>query len=354
MRKEALKFLFLIMVALGAGPAGAAMWQWSLTSANNATSDPSINWSEGMAPSAVNDSARAMMSVLAAWRSDISGVNTTAGTSTAYTLATLEGVNTTPATGQMIAFIANATNGVAPTMTVDTGNTYPIWLNGAPVPAGSMIALTPYRMSFDAADSVWALESGYGNPYSVPLGAFLDSTLPTPPNSNFILPAGQCISTTTYATYWTSLGSPASGSCPGGQFAVVDLRGRVKASLDNLNGTPANRLTSASTGCGTAMTTMGASCLNGLESFTITNTNLPPYTPAGSVGLSIAASVLGTYTGAFQSGSGANGLTNAGSLTVNFSAASASFSGTAAAGHNSTPFAKIDPNIGVYTFLRVI
>jgi hypothetical protein len=41
--------------------------QWSQTAANNATADPTINWQEGQAPSTVNDSARAMMAVLAVW-----------------------------------------------------------------------------------------------------------------------------------------------------------------------------------------------------------------------------------------------------------------------------------------------
>ena len=44
-----------------------ALWQWSTTAANNATADPSINWQEGQAPSTVNDSARAMMAVIATW-----------------------------------------------------------------------------------------------------------------------------------------------------------------------------------------------------------------------------------------------------------------------------------------------
>ncbi|WP_157639441.1 tail fiber domain-containing protein [Burkholderia ubonensis] len=44
-----------------------ALWQWSITAANNATADPSINWQEGQAPSTVNDSARAMMAAIATW-----------------------------------------------------------------------------------------------------------------------------------------------------------------------------------------------------------------------------------------------------------------------------------------------
>lgn len=40
---------------------------WSTTASNNATADSAsgINWAEGQAPSSVNDSARAMMAVIA-------------------------------------------------------------------------------------------------------------------------------------------------------------------------------------------------------------------------------------------------------------------------------------------------
>jgi hypothetical protein len=37
------------------------VYTWPTTAANNATADSTINWAEGMAPSAVNDSARAQM-----------------------------------------------------------------------------------------------------------------------------------------------------------------------------------------------------------------------------------------------------------------------------------------------------
>jgi hypothetical protein len=73
------------------------------------------------------------------------------------------------------------------------------------------------------------LRDFFGNPYTVPLGGLLAYTGTTAPNSNFILPAGQCLSTTTYAAYWALLGSPASGTCTGGQFKVVDIRGKVPA-----------------------------------------------------------------------------------------------------------------------------
>lgn len=361
------QFLFiagLLIVAAGAQPVGAAIWQWSTTASTNATADPSINWAEGMAPSSVNDSARAMMAVLAAWRSDISGANTTTGTSTAYALATLEGVNTTPSNGQMLSFIAHATNGVSPTLQVDGGNTYPLWFNGSVAPTGALVAGTPYRVSFSVSNSAWLLEAGYGNPYAVPLGGLLPSTLATPPNSSFILPAGQCISTTTYAAYWVALGSPASGGCPGGQFAVVDMRGRVPAALDNLNGTGANRLTSAATGCGTAMTSMGAVCVNGLEGFSLTLAQLPTgITSTGTLTASVntvnwVASNSNDSTPQTNQAGGGPGysITNGGGGSiVSKLSSTGTATGTMTSNNTSgTAHPAVQPTIAVYYFLRVL
>ena len=64
-----------------------SFWKWSRSASSNATADGSINWAEGMAPSAVNDSARAMMAAAAKFRDDISGSLGTSGTSTAYTVS---------------------------------------------------------------------------------------------------------------------------------------------------------------------------------------------------------------------------------------------------------------------------
>ena len=66
-------------------------WKWSHTASSNALADNTVNWAEGMAPSAVNDSARAMMARLAEWRDDVSGTIITAGASTAYTVASSQG-----------------------------------------------------------------------------------------------------------------------------------------------------------------------------------------------------------------------------------------------------------------------
>src|SRR5882762_5219078 len=86
--KGALRYLLLLAFAASAGPATAALWQWSVTPATNATADPSVNWGLGMAPSAVGPSMRAMMTRTAEWRDDISGSLLTAGSSTAYSVTT--------------------------------------------------------------------------------------------------------------------------------------------------------------------------------------------------------------------------------------------------------------------------
>src|SRR3954452_883273 len=97
-----------------------SFFKWSKTANNNANADGTINWAEGMAPSAVNDSARAMMAAAAKYRDDISGALTTGGAGTAYTVAsnqafdTLANMNTA-----MIAFTPHATNGANPTLNVD-------------------------------------------------------------------------------------------------------------------------------------------------------------------------------------------------------------------------------------------
>ena len=64
------------------------VYKWSLVAAANASADSSINFAEGQAASTVNDSARAMMAAVAAWRTDFTGGLITTGTTTDYLLST--------------------------------------------------------------------------------------------------------------------------------------------------------------------------------------------------------------------------------------------------------------------------
>lgn len=355
--------LIFVLSLLLAGPATAALWQWSLTPATNGTADPTINWAVGMAPSAVDPSARAMMSRVAEYRDDISGALVTGGSSTAYTVTTNQATggngicptSTVPTDGTMIAITPNATNGTSATLGVDSCTAAPIQQSaGVAALPGTLVSGTPYTLKYSVSNTAWMLRDFFGgNPYLIPLGGLMPYTLATAPNSNFVLPAGQCLSTTTYAVYWVALGSPVPGSCSAGQFQIIDLRGRVPVALDNLNGSAAGRLTSAATGCGTAMTSIGAAC-TATESMTLLTTNLPPYTPSGSVTTSSTATFAFTNAG-YSSAGGAGGsstfiLNSASSQTV---VGTGALAGTAQGGA-STAFPRVQPTIAVGYLLRVI
>lgn len=233
----------VIAAVLAAGAANGAFWEWSKTPSSNATADPTINWSEGMSPSSVNDSARAMMARIADYRDDVSGSIATGGSSTAYTVTTNQGFDATPVTGQLLAFTPHATNGANATLAADGGTAFAIQsAPGTAVAAATLISGTPYTVKFNG--TAWILRNFYGNPYIVPLGAVLDYTGTSAPNSNFVMANGQCISRTTYASYFALVGTTFS-TCDGTTtFGVPDLRGRVVAGTNTLGTSSANRITS--------------------------------------------------------------------------------------------------------------
>jgi hypothetical protein len=337
--------------------ARAAFWQWSKTSTNNATADPSINWAEGMSPSAVNDSARAMMARLAEQSGDTSGSLLTSGSSTAYTVTTNQGFPTpTPNDGQLISITMNVTNGTAPTLSVDSGTPYAIeGVVGVNVPSGTMIAGSPYSMKYSAANNAWILLNFYNYPALVPIGGLIPYTGFTSPSPNYILPAGQCISTTTYATYWALLGSPAPGGCTAGNFAVIDLRGRIIAAIDNLGGTAAGRMTSAAGGCGANFNFSGVVCPNGTESFTIAQANFPIVNFAVNFG-TITTSISGSAN-AFNNGSGTPGpftATLSDHTAASLSASTTIGASTAASGGSGTALSRVQPTMGLTYLLRVL
>src|SRR6202163_1879558 len=148
-----------------------AFWKWSRTASSNATADNTINWAEGMAPSSVNDSARAMMARLAEWRDDVSGTITTAGTSSAYTVASNQGFdNLADMNGAMIAFVPHTTNGATVTLNVDGLGTKPLrTAPGVEVLAGMLVQGTPYVATYNNSDGAFYMRGFYPLPYTVPI-----------------------------------------------------------------------------------------------------------------------------------------------------------------------------------------
>ncbi len=112
-----------------------------------ASADNAVNWAEGMAPSAVNDSGRGLMASAAKWRDDISGSVATDGTSTAYTVASNQGFDTLAhLDGMMIAFTPHDTNGATVTLSVDGLGAKPLRsAPGVELPAAALIEREPIR-----------------------------------------------------------------------------------------------------------------------------------------------------------------------------------------------------------------
>jgi microcystin-dependent protein len=224
-----------------------AFWKWSRTASSNATADNTVNWAEGMAPSAVNDSARAMMARLAEWRDDVSGTIATAGTSTAYTVASNQVFdNFADMNGGMIAFVPHTTNGATVTLNVDGLGAKPLRFGpNLELQSGVLIQGTPYVASYNNSDGAWYLQGGFANPYGIPLGGMLPYIGASAPNSAFVLPFGQAISRATYATLFSLVGTTFGAGDGSTTFNIPDLRGRFLAGQDNMGGSAAGRITAA-------------------------------------------------------------------------------------------------------------
>lgn len=318
---------------------------WSQTAASNATADSTVNWAEGQAPSSVNDSARAMMASVAKWRDDISGLQVTGGTTSAFTVNSNQGIATTPTNGQLIAFTMNATNAASATLAVDGGTAYPLQsVASVAISAGVMLSGNPYAVKFSSALGSWVLFNSFGNPFNVPIGGGMIYIGTTVPNSSFAFPNGAAISRTTYATLFSLIGTTYGTGDGSTTFNLPDWTGRVIAMKE----ASASRLTS--TYFGGDSTAMGAT--GGAESRALVTGNLPAYTPSGSVSVSV------TTPNVLSGGTSDNYTSVAGTGTYNSPtrgslSATGSFTGSAQGG-SSNAFAIVQPTIVENYIIRII
>jgi microcystin-dependent protein len=253
-----------------------AFWNWSKTAGSNATADSTINWAEGQSPSSVNDSARAMMARTAEWRDDVSGTIATAGTSTAYTVASNQGFDTfAHLHGTMIAFVPHATCGATVTLNVDSLGAKPLRTSpGVELPSGLLIQGTPYVATYNNTDGAFYLRGFYALPYAIPVGGLLPYVGSSAPNSSFALPFGQAISRTTYAGLFALAGTTFGVGDGSTTFNLPDLRGRAVFGLDNMGGSAVSRITAA--GGNFDGTVLGGA--GGAQNHTLTITELPQHT----------------------------------------------------------------------------
>lgn len=278
----------------------SGVYIWSQTAANNATADSTVNWAEGMPPSAVNDSGRAMMADIAKYRDDTSGKgHATGGTSTAYTLTSYQVFDIIAnMVGMEISAIVHATNGASPTLNVDGLGAFPIvTASGVAVSVGTLIANSIYTLVFNTTE--WLLKDFYSNPYNIPVGGGMDYWGTTVPNSNFAFPIGQAISRTTYAALFALVGTTYGVGDGSTTFNLPDKTGRVSAMKE----ASASRLTSTYFGGNSA--NMGA--VGGLESHTLTTAQLATHnhtiTDSGHTHTSGPSNMwVGSVNGATQGG----------------------------------------------------
>ncbi len=123
---------------------------WSNSPASNASADTNINWLEGMAPSAMNDSARSMMASVAKFRDDNNGTIATSGTTSAFTAVTnqIEGSLTA---GYTVTVQMHATNETAATLAVDGLAAAPMQTAaGIPVRLGQFPAGSIQRFTYSS------------------------------------------------------------------------------------------------------------------------------------------------------------------------------------------------------------
>lgn len=138
-----------------------------MTAAANGTADDgSAPWPEGMAPSAINDSARGMMAIVRRWGTDISGAIVTTGSSTAYAVTSHSTYDSLAhLDGQMIAFTPHTTCGATVTLNVDGLGAKPLRsAPGVELPSGAVIQGTPYVVTYSNAEGAFYLHGFVSSP----------------------------------------------------------------------------------------------------------------------------------------------------------------------------------------------
>lgn len=188
--------------------------------------------------------------------------------------------------------------------------------------------------------SATGVASQAGIPLMLPVGVtfpYAGGTAPT----GYLLCYGQAVSRTTYAALFAVISTTYGVGDGSTTFNLPDLRGRVIAGVDTMGGSPASRLTDATSNFGDTLGEVG-----GAQTHTLVTANLPPYTPAGT---NASGAATFTYSAAsFASGANAvhgTSITGSGgSTTITTTFTQPTFTGTAQGG-TSKPASIVQPTM---------
>ena len=213
---------------------------WSETDASNSQPSPD-GAPEGMFPSGVNDTIRAVMGATKRWY-DWSIPKITGGTSTTYTLAYSVGPGAL-LDGMVHVVQFNVANGNAPTLNVNSLGAISLHYYSAgawrAVPAALFDTDTISRVAYNASAGAYRLLDVRGDTGEIK--PFAGATVP----KGYLLCFGQAISRTAYAGLFAVLGTTYGAGDGSTTFNLPDLRGLVVAGKDDMGGSTANRLSSA-------------------------------------------------------------------------------------------------------------
>ena len=212
---------------------------WNETDDNNSAAAPD-GAPEGMLPSGLNNTVRAMMGATKRWY-DWTIPKTTGGTSTVYTLtysvapgALVDGMT------HLVQF--HAANGAAATLNVNSLGAIPLqyYSSGAwwVAPAGLFDGNEIYRVAYSVAAGAYRILRP-GAPRTGTVTPFAGSAVP----GGYLLCYGQAVGRAGYAGLFNVIGTAYGAGDGSTTFNLPDLRGRVAAGKDDMGGSAANRIT---------------------------------------------------------------------------------------------------------------